>query len=78
MVEQNQIPEEGFEDKSFLEVPAILDKYKAAALIADGKFDSETFEVHEVERPSIWKHSLFGMSDFDRVLSYRRHEAGYL
>lgn len=37
MVEQTQMNDEDFEDKSFLEVPAILDKYKAAALIADGK-----------------------------------------
>lgn len=27
-------------DQSFIEVPAILDKHKAAALIADGKFIS--------------------------------------
>lgn len=49
MVEQNQIPEEDFEDKNFLEVPAILDKYKAAALIADGKFLKETFKVFGLE-----------------------------
>jgi len=55
MVEQNQIPEEDFEDKNFLEVPAILDKYKAAALIADGKFASEAFEGCGAERPSVFE-----------------------
>lgn len=30
--------EDELQDKTFIEEPAILDKYKAAALIADGKF----------------------------------------
>ena len=29
--------EDELQDKTFIEEPAILDKYKAAALIADGK-----------------------------------------
>jgi hypothetical protein len=36
MVEQAHASDEEIQDQSFLEVPAILDKYKAAALIADG------------------------------------------
>ncbi len=37
MVEAAQASDEEVQDQSFLEVPAILDKFKAAAQIADGK-----------------------------------------
>jgi len=37
MVEPAQASDEEVQDQSFLEVPAILDKFKAAAQIADGK-----------------------------------------
>ena len=40
MVEANPAieGEEEYVEKSFIEEPAILDKYKAAAVIADGKY----------------------------------------
>ena len=37
MVEAAHASDEEVQDQSFLEVPAILDKFKAAAQIADGK-----------------------------------------
>lgn len=37
MVEPAQASDEEVQDKSFLEEPVILDKFKAAAQIADGK-----------------------------------------
>ena len=43
MVEANPVPEGEFdmeEQKTFIDEPAILDKFKAAAVIADGKFAS--------------------------------------
>ena len=41
MVEANMDPEvqDQEENKTFLDEPAILDKFKAAAVIADGKLD---------------------------------------
>ena len=36
MVEAGHASDEEVKDQSFIECPAILDKYKAAALIADG------------------------------------------
>jgi hypothetical protein len=37
MVEPAHASDDEVQDKSFLEEPVILDKFKAAALIADGK-----------------------------------------
>ena len=37
MVEAGNHSDEEVKDQSFIELPAILDKYKAAALVADGK-----------------------------------------
>lgn len=44
MVEAHHSEEE-FKDESFVEVPAILEKYKAAAAIADGKYLTKGFAL---------------------------------
>ena len=35
-------------DQSFIEVPAILDKHKAAAVVCDGKYISKHFLINLV------------------------------
>ena len=37
--------EEEFQDKNFIEDPAQLDMYKAAGVIADGKFIKDLFQI---------------------------------
>ena len=44
MVEAHHSEDE-FKDESFVEVPAILEKYKAAAAIADGKLPPHRFAL---------------------------------
>jgi len=45
MVEAGHASDEELKDQSFIELPAILDKYKAAALIADGKSTQAPFHI---------------------------------
>jgi len=52
--------EDELQDKTFIEEPAILDKYKAAALIADGKSANLNFWFLIDFNPSLKSHtSLF-------------------
>ncbi len=67
MVEAGHASDEEVKDQSFIECPAILDKYKAAALIADGTLTQTFLSLnlcwdHDPQNLVFYKK--FGMSHF--------------
>ena len=62
--------------ESFIDQPAILDKYKAAAVVADGKelYSTKGLTNNPTSNLSIWQNLLWSVFYIVSFLSYVMHD----
>ena len=57
------------DDLNFIDEPSQLDKYQAAALIADGKYSKFIHQIKKANKQNLNNFVVFVMSKFYRVFS---------